>query len=79
MLFSCACHVLATLATSLTVTFFYFVDCRICVWNAVDGSLVHSLTGHTASVSFIQFAHNLLCDVCKPNIIIFSDYIYFAN
>lgn len=26
-------------------------DCRICVWNAVDGSLVHSLTGHNASVS----------------------------
>ncbi|KAG6554673.1 hypothetical protein Mapa_003691 [Marchantia paleacea] len=22
------------------------MDCRICVWNAVDGSLVHSLTGH---------------------------------
>ncbi|KAM7275956.1 hypothetical protein ACFE04_017822 [Oxalis oulophora] len=28
------------------------MDCRICVWNAVDGSLVHSLTGHTESVSF---------------------------
>ncbi|KAL0016611.1 hypothetical protein SO802_003680 [Lithocarpus litseifolius] len=27
-----------------------FKDCRICVWNAVDGSLVHSLTGHTESV-----------------------------
>lgn len=26
-------------------------DCRICVWNAADGSLVHSLTGHTQSVS----------------------------
>ncbi|EPS73773.1 hypothetical protein M569_00983, partial [Genlisea aurea] len=25
------------------------MDCRICVWNAVDGSLVHSLTGHTNS------------------------------
>ncbi|KAH7296782.1 hypothetical protein KP509_26G038600 [Ceratopteris richardii] len=25
------------------------MDCRICVWNAVDGSLVHSLTGHTKS------------------------------
>ncbi|CAA0834251.1 Unknown protein [Striga hermonthica] len=25
------------------------MDCRICVWNAVDGSLVHSLTGHTQS------------------------------
>ncbi|CAK7326373.1 unnamed protein product [Dovyalis caffra] len=24
-------------------------DCRICVWNAADGSLVHSLTGHTQS------------------------------
>ncbi|KAJ7532308.1 hypothetical protein O6H91_14G082300 [Diphasiastrum complanatum] len=22
------------------------MDCRICVWNAVDGSLVHCLTGH---------------------------------
>ncbi|CAN4091708.1 unnamed protein product [Withania somnifera] len=26
------------------------MDCRICVWNAVDGSLVHSLTGHTESI-----------------------------
>ncbi|KAJ6318166.1 hypothetical protein OIU76_013666 [Salix suchowensis] len=25
------------------------MDCRICVWNAADGSLVHSLTGHTQS------------------------------
>ncbi|KAL7144369.1 hypothetical protein ABFS83_07G007100 [Erythranthe nasuta] len=25
------------------------MDCRICVWNAVDGSLVHCLTGHTDS------------------------------
>lgn len=25
------------------------MDCRICVWNAVDGSIVHSLTGHTDS------------------------------
>ncbi|XP_058083453.1 uncharacterized protein LOC131231314 isoform X2 [Magnolia sinica] len=25
------------------------MDCRICVWNAVDGSLVHSLTGHSES------------------------------
>ncbi|VFQ68660.1 unnamed protein product [Cuscuta campestris] len=25
------------------------MDCRICVWNANDGSLVHSLTGHTQS------------------------------
>ncbi|XP_027187963.1 uncharacterized protein [Cicer arietinum] len=25
------------------------MDCRICVWNASDGSLVHSLTGHTES------------------------------
>ncbi|KAK9280865.1 hypothetical protein L1049_003756 [Liquidambar formosana] len=25
------------------------MDCRICVWNAADGSLVHSLTGHNAS------------------------------
>ncbi|GMH25751.1 hypothetical protein Nepgr_027594 [Nepenthes gracilis] len=25
------------------------MDCRICVWNAADGSLVHSLTGHTDS------------------------------
>ncbi|KAF9620986.1 hypothetical protein IFM89_015808 [Coptis chinensis] len=24
-------------------------DCRICVWNAADGSLVHSLTGHNES------------------------------
>ncbi|KAL5983563.1 hypothetical protein ACLOJK_017651 [Asimina triloba] len=25
------------------------MDCRICVWNAIDGSLVHSLTGHSQS------------------------------
>ncbi|GKV31365.1 hypothetical protein SLEP1_g40061 [Rubroshorea leprosula] len=25
------------------------MDCRICVWNAADGSLVHSLAGHTES------------------------------
>ncbi|KAI4371378.1 hypothetical protein MLD38_019620 [Melastoma candidum] len=25
------------------------MDCRICVWNAADGSLVHSLTGHSDS------------------------------
>ncbi|KAH6811226.1 WD40 domain-containing protein [Perilla frutescens var. frutescens] len=25
------------------------MDNRICVWNAIDGSLVHSLAGHTAS------------------------------
>ncbi|KAJ6324663.1 hypothetical protein OIU76_011872 [Salix suchowensis] len=25
------------------------MDCRICVWNAADGSLVHSLTGHAQS------------------------------
>jgi hypothetical protein len=25
-------------------------DHRICVWNAVDGSLVHSLTGHDKQV-----------------------------
>ncbi|KAL5561007.1 hypothetical protein UlMin_030754 [Ulmus minor] len=32
------------------------MDCRICVWNAVDGSLVHCLTGHTAS-SFVLDVH----------------------
>lgn len=37
-----------------------FADCRICVWNAVDGSLVHSLTGHTESVSYLmQFDNGL--------------------
>ncbi|KAI3752431.1 hypothetical protein L2E82_24463 [Cichorium intybus] len=25
-------------------------DCRICVWNANDGHLVHSLTGHSESM-----------------------------
>ncbi|KAI7995143.1 hypothetical protein LOK49_LG11G01460 [Camellia lanceoleosa] len=25
------------------------MDCRICVWNASDGGLVHSLTGHSGS------------------------------
>lgn len=58
-------------------------DCRICVWNAVDGSLVHSLTGHTESVrpnSFFFFLvenlHNLssiflyphpFCILCGAN------------
>lgn len=32
------------------------MDCRICVWNAVDGSLVHSLTGHSAS-SYVLDVH----------------------
>ncbi|VVA25341.1 PREDICTED: bromodomain and WD [Prunus dulcis] len=32
------------------------MDCRICVWNAVDGSIVHSLTGHTAS-SYVLDVH----------------------
>ncbi|KAJ4838668.1 hypothetical protein Tsubulata_004268 [Turnera subulata] len=32
------------------------MDCRICVWNAADGSLVHSLTGHTAS-SYVLDVH----------------------
>lgn len=32
------------------------MDCRICVWNAVDGSLVHSLTGHTKS-TFVLDVH----------------------
>ena len=29
----------------------FIADCRICVWNASDGSLVHSLIGHKESVS----------------------------
>ncbi|CAN7025408.1 hypothetical protein BRARA_F02933 [Brassica rapa] len=32
------------------------MDCRICVWNASDGSLVHSLTGHTAS-TYVMDVH----------------------
>lgn len=32
------------------------MDCRICVWNAVDGSLVHCLTGHSAS-SYVLDVH----------------------
>ncbi|KAF9618196.1 hypothetical protein IFM89_000665 [Coptis chinensis] len=32
------------------------MDRRICVWNAVDGSLVHSLTGHTES-SYVLDVH----------------------
>ncbi|KAK4758713.1 hypothetical protein SAY87_020014 [Trapa incisa] len=32
------------------------MDCRICVWNAADGSLVHSLTGHNAS-SYVLDVH----------------------
>lgn len=36
----------------------YYADNRICVWNANDGSLVHSLVGHTASVRtmFVLYA-----------------------
>lgn len=34
--------------------FSFIADCRICVWNAVDGSIVHSLTGHTDSVSNVE-------------------------
>jgi hypothetical protein len=30
--------------------FCWWADHRICVWNAVDGSLVHSLTGHDKQV-----------------------------
>lgn len=45
--------------TILTLVFHLFADCRICVWNAVDGSLVHSLTGHTDSVSLLSW-HDLL-------------------
>ncbi|XP_020592278.1 bromodomain and WD repeat-containing protein 3 [Phalaenopsis equestris] len=32
------------------------MDCRICVWNASDGSLVHSLIGHTES-TFVLDVH----------------------
>ncbi|XP_031400269.1 bromodomain and WD repeat-containing protein 3 [Punica granatum] len=32
------------------------MDCRICVWNAADGSLVHCLTGHSAS-SYVLDVH----------------------
>jgi len=57
---SCMCH-----DNAVTILFLFcglegnsllfiwpqLADCRICVWNASDGSLVHSLTGHTESVS----------------------------
>ncbi|ONK63196.1 uncharacterized protein A4U43_C07F12390 [Asparagus officinalis] len=32
------------------------MDCRICVWNASDGSLVHSLVGHSES-TFVLDVH----------------------
>ncbi|XP_050237494.1 uncharacterized protein LOC126687133 isoform X2 [Mercurialis annua] len=32
------------------------MDCRICVWNASNSALVHSLTGHTAS-SYVLDVH----------------------
>ncbi|XP_022633725.1 uncharacterized protein LOC111241150 [Vigna radiata var. radiata] len=32
-------------------------DCRICVWNASDGSLVHSLTGHTEYEICLCWSH----------------------
>ncbi|AEC10837.1 putative transcription factor WD40-like family [Arabidopsis thaliana] len=32
------------------------MDCRICVWNAADGSLVHCLTGHSES-SYVLDVH----------------------
>uniref|UniRef100_A0A1J3FDP3 PH-interacting protein n=1 Tax=Noccaea caerulescens TaxID=107243 RepID=A0A1J3FDP3_NOCCA len=34
------------------------MDCRICVWNAADGSLVHCLTGHSES-SYVLDVHPL--------------------
>ena len=37
------------------ITYSHDADCRICVWNAADGSIVHSLTGHTDSVSGLHF------------------------
>lgn len=46
---------------------FHLEDCRICVWNAVDGSLVHSLTGHTESVRLIvclSLPPSFLCVFC---------------
>ncbi|KAF5797227.1 putative transcription factor WD40-like family [Helianthus annuus] len=30
------------------------MDCRICVWNSVDGSLVHSLTSHSGSTYLLD-------------------------
>jgi len=35
------------------------MDCRICVWNASDGSLVHSLIGHKESVSIFHASYAL--------------------
>ncbi|KAG5534366.1 hypothetical protein RHGRI_022483 [Rhododendron griersonianum] len=35
------------------------MDCRICVWNAGDGSLVHSLTGHSQSHINLAFCLDL--------------------
>ena len=41
---------------------FHVADCRICVWNAAYGSLVHSLTGHTESVRYLSLSLSLaLC------------------
>jgi len=39
---------------SLTVS--VYSDCRICVWNAADGSLVHCLTGHSESVTILYIS-----------------------
>lgn len=46
--------------------YFFFghrADHRICVWNAVDGSLVHSLTGHDKQV-LILFKLSSVPEVC---------------
>ncbi|RDX89617.1 Bromodomain and WD repeat-containing protein 1, partial [Mucuna pruriens] len=52
----CACSYYGFLHALTEYLSFHLEDCRICVWNAVDGSLVHSLTGHTES-SYVLDVH----------------------
>lgn len=42
---------MVTFLSNRDFTLLAYADCRICVWNASDGSLVHSLMGHSESVS----------------------------
>lgn len=45
------CTLLPCTPCSYSAPLFIRSDHRICVWNASDGSLVHSLTGHDQQVS----------------------------
>lgn len=58
--------------------FLYSVDCRICVWNASDGSLVHSLIGHKESVSIIMQSC-ITFSFCESYVLPFVCYFFSSN